>query len=115
MCVVSMIGDHYNEKWDEWKKQIPNAPLTPPFSPNIHPPPNPLDDFFKPKSPTKQEFEELKKEVEELKRLLQRAKEYDEKNNEPNCEIEDKMKFLKEVAKLVGVDLDEVLKQKNGK
>lgn len=34
------------------------------------------------------------------------------KNNEPDCEVEDKMKFLKEVAKLVGIDLDEILNKK---
>lgn len=108
MCVVSMVGDHFIEKWDPYKKYIPNVPTPQPLNPD----PNNLENLFKPKFPTREEFNELKKEVEELKKLLVRAKEYDEKNNEPNCEIEEKMKFLKEVAKLVGVDLDEVLKSK---
>lgn len=46
-----------------------------------------------------------------MKELLRKAKIYDEKNNEPNCEIEDKMKFLREVAKLVGINLDDVIEK----
>ena len=117
MCVVSMIGDHYNDEWDKWKKLIPNKTVPyPPLTPNPEPEKD-FDDFIKklnPQSPlpTREEFETLKKEVEDLKKLLKRAKEYDEKNNEPDCEIEEKMKFLREVAKLVGVDLDEVFKPK---
>ena len=42
--------------------------------------------------------------------LLKRAKKYDEDNGEPDCEIDEKMDVLRKVAKLVGVDLDEVLR-----
>lgn len=114
MCVVSMIGDHYNDEWDKWRKFIPNEPYPNPIIPN---PQKEIDwdDFVKKINPipTRKEFEDLKKEVEDLKKLLKRAKEYDEKNNEPDCEIEDKIKFLKQVAALVGVDLDEVFKPKS--
>ena len=58
---------------------------------------------------SKVEFEELKRQVAEMKVLLKRAKEYDERNNEPHCEIEDKMEFLRQVAKLVGISLDDVI------
>lgn len=85
MCVVSMIADHYNQKW-------------PDFS-----------DFNK---IGRKEFEDLKKEVKEMKELLRKAKIYDEANGEPNCEMEDKMKLLRKVAEAVGIDLDEVLKTK---
>ena len=40
--------------------------------------------------------------------LLKKAKEYDLRNNEPNCEMEDKVSFIKMVAKFVGVDLGDV-------
>jgi hypothetical protein len=93
MCVVSMIGDHYNDKWDPLRHYIPQSPSYTLLA-------------------TKEEFDKLKAEVEEMKALLKRAKIYDEKNNEPNCEIEEKMTFLREVAKLVGVDLDEIFKPK---
>jgi len=90
MCVVSMVGDHFQDKWNQYpyndllnKAQLGNI--------------------------TRWEFEELKKEVKEMKDLLVKAKIYDTQHNEPDCEIEDKMKFLKECAKLVGIDLDDIL------
>lgn len=93
MCVVSFVGDHFQDKWEPYKPYIITNPI--PFG------------------PSQQEFDKLKKEVEEMKTLLKKAKIYDEKNNEPNCEIEDKMNFLREVAKLVGIDLDDVIKKKD--
>jgi hypothetical protein len=87
-----MIGDHFSGKWrqEPYNQFITttNVPFTP-FA-------------------TKEEFEALKKEVLEMKALLIKAKEYDEKNNEPNCEMEDKVKLLKQVADMVGVDLKEI-------
>lgn len=104
MCVVSMVGDHYNDKWKElsWIQPLDNRPFAPsPLEPNW-PIPTP--------SPSKQEFDKLKEEVEEMKKLLTRAKLYDEKNNEPNCEIDDKVALLKRVAEMVGISLDDVFK-----
>lgn len=102
MCVVSMIGDHFDDKWKDLK---PFIPYQQDWNKNIQP-------INYHQKVSREEFEALKKEVEEMKALLKRAKEYDEKNNEPNCEIEEKMKFLREVAKLVGVDLDEIFNKK---
>ena len=48
-----------------------------------------------------------------MKALLIRAKKYDEDNNEPHCEMEDKVELLKKVAKYVGVDLKEVFGDEN--
>jgi hypothetical protein len=93
MCVVSMIGDHYNDKWN------------PPYQPSV-------TYTWTTVGPTQEEFDNLKKEVIEMKELLKKAKIYDEKSNEPDCEMEEKMNFLREVAKLVDVDLDEVFKPK---
>jgi hypothetical protein len=91
MCVVSMIGDHFHDKWNQ-----------PPYN-----------QYWQDLSKiTRQEFDALKKEVEEMKELLKKAKLYDEKNNEPNCEIEEKIKTLKKIAELMGVDLNDVLKNK---
>ena len=56
--------------------------------------------------PTQAEFDALKETVEDMKKLLAKAKEYDKKNNEPDCEMEDKVAALKKIAQLVGVDLD---------
>ncbi len=92
MCTVSMIGDHFNNKWQHptYQQIFTNIPDV-----------------------SRAEFEALKKEVEEMKVLLKRAKEYDEKNNEPNCEIEEKMALLRKFADVVGIDLDDVLNRKN--
>lgn len=92
MCTVSMIGDHFNDKW----KQPPYQQI-----------------FTNIPDVSRAEFEALKKEVEEMKALLKRAKEYDEKNNEPNCEIEEKMAMLRKFADAVGIDLEDVIKKKD--
>lgn len=90
MCVVSMVGDHYNDKWN-------NQPFYPQGQPQIQ------------WSPTQAEFDALKREVEEMKALLKRAKEYDERNNEPNCELEEKMATLRKIAELVDISLDDII------
>lgn len=102
MCTVSMVGDFYREKWRPLEPYIqpgtgtsPAAPFYPPFQKAVSP----------------EEFEALKKEVQDMKKLLQMAKIYDEKNGEPNCEMDEKMKLLKDIAKLVGIDLDDILKK----
>jgi uncharacterized protein YlxW (UPF0749 family) len=86
-----MIGDHFTNKWTQptYTQTISNINFV-----------------------SQEEFNSLKKEVEEMKELLIKAKIYDEKNNEPNCEMEEKISKLREIAKLVGIDLDEVLKNK---
>lgn len=103
MCVVSMIGDHYKELIP---KRFPDFfPNYPNYDPN-----NPPSIIVNQSEVTRAEFEELKKMVLEMKELLKKAKIYDEKNNEPNCEMEDKVALLKKVAELVGVDLKEIFK-----
>lgn len=112
MCTVSMIGDHYRDKWEPrpWfpgiSPMMPGVPITPsmpyqPMAPSVGAIPMPPI--------SRAEFDALKKEVEEMKALLKRAKEYDERNGEPNCEMDEKMAVLRKVAKLVGVDLDDVI------
>lgn len=90
MCVVSFIGDHYTDKWNQpyYQRIITNV-----------------------SDVSRAEFDKLKEEVEEMKKLLIGAKLYDEKNNEPECELEEKMMKLREIAKLVGINLDDVLKK----
>lgn len=103
MCVVSMVGDHYHEKWPTkypWVQPYIN-PLQPtPIWPTY---PNTTDRV------SREEFDSLKKDVEECLALLRRAKKYDEDNNEPHCEIEEKMETIQKVAAIVGVDVSEVL------
>ena len=86
MCVLSMIGDHYTDKFNSYPSTLWSN------------------------GPTREEFELLKREVQEMKELLKRAKAYDEEHNEPDCELAEKMEKLRKVAELVGIDLNDVLK-----
>lgn len=45
-------------------------------------------------------------EIDEFKKLLDRAREYDRKNKQPDCELEDKKKKIKELADQLGVEID---------
>jgi hypothetical protein len=86
--MVSNIGDSFQEKWNqpEWKK------IFTPYSPDV----------------TREEFDALKREVEEMKKKLIEAKLYDIATNQPDCEMESKVKILKEIAKLFDIDLTEI-------
>lgn len=101
MCVVSMVGEHYNDKWKPFKYHHWPAIEPWPDSPKVpYPGARPIIPV------DRVEFDDLKKQVEEMIALMKRAKKYDEDNNEPDCEVDEKMDLLRKVAKLVGVDLD---------
>ena len=93
MCAVSMIGDHYTQKWQQGAGGAGGFGTTQ----IVYPP------------PSREEFDALKKEVLDMKELLKRAKEYDEKTHQKDCETEQKLELLRQVAKAVGVDLEDVL------
>lgn len=82
MCVVSMIMDHYDDSWrrriDEHTKWI------------VVPAPQPIV---------------TPEEIAEFKRLLERAREYDKRNNEPDCELEEKRQALKKLAQELGIEI----------
>lgn len=86
MCVVSMVMDHYHDGWR--RKYIP-VPM-PDFVPVV-----PLQPY---RGPTQEE-------LDEFRRLMERAREYDKKNNEPDCENDGKKKALLEMARILGVDI----------
>lgn len=96
MCSVSMIADFYGDKW----RTIPQFSY--PLGVGLMSP-NPVN---------REEFESLKREVLDMKELLKRAKAYDEKNGQPDCEIDEKMDLLHRVAEMVGINLDDVIKSK---
>ena len=127
-----MVGDHYNEKWpwqvpDGPPYDQPNLPGLPgipridptpwidrPGSPRRLPPirpvkPNPEPSYPQAPPVTREEFDKLREDVQEMIDLLKRAKEYDKQNNEPDCELEEKMAKLRKIAELVGINLDEVV------
>lgn len=88
MCVYSMIADSWIDRLTPMVS--PSPPLPPPvFVPVPLPMPTPsiLDDF---------KF---------LEEQLRKAAEYDKKNGEPECENEQKIQKLKELARELGVEL----------
>lgn len=92
MCVVSYIAD-------EWNKTIPE----------IHPwVPNPNTPWVEPNPPTRKEFDDLKREFKKLKKDLKKAKQQDIDEGNADCEMEEKIAFIKNLAKYLGVDLEEL-------
>lgn len=91
-----MVADHYKDMWQEksWFPGQLGGGTVPAIS--------------------RAEFDELKRQVSEMAELLKRAKAYDEKNNEPECELEEKVAILRKVAKLVGVDISAITPTKEG-
>jgi len=84
MCVVSMVIDHYRERWE------PIQPQPQPYWPWIIVPQPPAI---------------APEEVAEFRRLLERAREYDKRHAEPDCELEEKKAALKAIAEKLGVDI----------
>ncbi len=106
MCATSFVGDHYRDMWTP-KPWFPNAvPNTIPGSVQ------PLGQPILQQQVTRAEFEELKRQVLEMKDLLKRAKEYDARTGQPDCEMDEKMAILRKVAEMVGVDLGDVIPQR---
>ncbi len=86
MCVVSMIYDHFHDKWQ------PRP--TPPW-------------FIPPTVPTQPSVPAITPdEIEEFRRLLERAREYDRRTGQPDCELEEKRQKLKKLADELGVAID---------
>ncbi len=95
MCMVSNIGDGWQDSFPKnWPQFVPEPGSSFHFS-----------------SVTREEFDALKREVEELKKLLIAAKAFDKATGQPDCEMGEKVKLIKAIAKLVGVDLGDVLEE----
>ena len=95
MCVVSMVGDHYGDKWDQYRRQITPFPTVYPTQ-------------TAPQIINTIELQKLREEVQEMKELLKKAIQYDKDNNQPDCEKPEKIAFLKRMAEMVGITLDDV-------
>lgn len=97
MCVVSMIMDHYADKW---KKIVPQFDPVYPIDTSIGITPYtlpPLPPIHQPLTP---------EEINELRELLKRAKKYDEETGQKDCELESKKETLRILAKQLGVELN---------
>ena len=101
MCAVSNIGDQYGQRYQPFIQTVGGGAGQPLQQPQ----------FIWPNTPSREEFEALRKDVAEMKELLLKAKEEDKKAGISDCEMEDKIKVLKAVAEAVGINLDEVFKK----
>lgn len=95
MCVVSMVTDHFLDKWKD-RQPLPFYPQ--PLLPIL--PEKAVDDIFPPRVPAI-----TPEEIAEFRKLLERAREYDAKHNEPDCELEEKKTQLQNLAKELGVNI----------
>jgi len=92
-----MVMDHYWERWNRQPLPVPTVSWTQPMWPLE--PNTPVDvEPIKPVFPTLEE-------IAEFRRLLKRAREYDAKNNEPDCELAEKKQRLSDLAKELGVEI----------
>lgn len=98
MCMVSNIGDDWAGKFPQKFPQFDPPPMSAPF--------------IIPSQVSRAEFDALKKEMEELKKLLLAAKKFDQATGQPDCEMEQKVKLIKAIAEMVGVDLTDVFRPK---
>lgn len=78
MCSVSFVMDHHYDKWKDYPRTHEVVPSAPAIS---------------------------QEEIEEFRKLLERAREYDRKMNQPDCELEEKRNRLKELANELGVEI----------
>lgn len=83
MCVSSMVMNHYHNKWHR-------PPYYPP-EPRV-----PGVPFVSPITPA---------EIAEFRSLLRKAREYDAKHHEPDCELDEKQQKILELANALGVDV----------
>lgn len=102
MCVVSFIGDHYSRKYTYPYEVYPSQP---PFPNEKETLPDIARRLTNNQTVTREEFDKLKESVKEMKELLIKAIEYDKRTGQSECENEDKMQLLRQIAKLVGVEL----------
>lgn len=93
MCMVSYIGDSFKKDWDDiFYPQFPYWPDT--------------------SKSDKAKIEALRKEVKALKKLLLTAQKYDKETGQPDCEVDEKVKLLKDIAKVLKIDMGKVFKEK---
>lgn len=86
MCAVSMVMDHYADKWQQYPRRFePFQNFPPPYT-------------LPPQIP--------QSEIDEFRKLLERAREYDKKNNEPDCGLDSKKARVKDLADKLGVKID---------
>jgi hypothetical protein len=100
MCVVSNLGDDYGrsfpQRWPDW---VPTVPSTGTGGTTV---------IRIPPDVSRAEFDALKNEVSELVKLLKAAKIYDEATGQADCEKDEKVALIKQLAETLEVDLEDL-------
>lgn len=104
MCVMSMVSDYEIDKWRQWA-----SPVSPPntTTPIVIQNGDPKKLEIQIENLNKN-FEELRKDFLDFKKLILKAIDYDERNNEPECEVEDKVRLIKEIAGRLNIDVSDI-------
>ena len=90
MCVYSMIVDHFNDKWTKKLEESDSLPAWP------------TQGWLPPPSPPQLTDEE----IADLRKLLERAKEYDARTGQKECELEEKKEKLRRLAAELGAKVE---------
>lgn len=99
MCVFSMVTEHYIDKLSPYV--VPQIP--PDF---IQPFVEPIQLAFTLKTElTREEIDQFRRDMVEFKALLERARDYDRRNNQPDCELDSKRQMIKAIAAALGLDV----------
>lgn len=98
MCVVSMVFDHYRDKFPPvWPSQPYQPWVNPPINPpNGTPPVNPI--IINPN--LQQEIDELRQLINDFHEAIDAAKRVDELTDQPDCEDPDKARLTERVDEL---------------
>ena len=121
MCVVSMVGKHYEDEFNNKPYRPWEVAPLPSWPPAGYP--KPSDEEIKKQieklqsgvisnEEIKKQVEELRKQVEEMRKFLIEALEYDKLYKQPDCGNDLKIAFLKKVAESVGLTLDDIFPNK---
>jgi hypothetical protein len=91
VCVYSMVVDHYYDDWFQrrWTTTVPDFEIRPVVVPAALPWQVPTQ-----------------AEIDEFRKLLDRAREYEKRNNEPDCELEEKKARVRKLAEELGIKVD---------
>lgn len=96
MCILSMVIDHQHDMWKD--RLVPTTPYTLPIEWNgsgtvstitVEPP-------------------ITQREIREFRELLRRAREYDAKHNQPDCEMAEKKERLKALLEQLQVTVEDL-------
>ena len=98
MCVVSMVIDNYRDRqWPDYTRTTSDTRFV-------------MTDHS---LATKADIRDLKRHLIELKELIVAAKKYDDATGQPECEVDEKVDFMFEVADRLGISMDDVLERRD--